>query len=122
MRVPFQREPVLRLAIVDRTSATPDITADRDTKCAPITFARRRARLVFPVPGRPHSRSGGEVAAGDASAQWPAFSDEVGLPHELVEVPRSHARRKGLPFRWWLKQGLGSGSGRTAGGWACARW
>ena len=88
------------------------------TKWAPISPARRRARLVLPVPGGPHSSSEDEVAAGDAAAERSALADEVVLADELRRGPRAHARGERLAFGRWLEEGLGACAlvGRRAGG------
>ena len=57
LRVPWRFSRSCASAMVDRTSATPDMTADSDVKWAPISPASSRARLVLPVPGGPHRSS-----------------------------------------------------------------
>ena len=99
-------------AIVARTSATPDMTADMVANSAPISAASRRARLVLPVPGGPHRMSDDEVAAGHAPAERSALADEVFLPDELREGARAHPGRQRLaPGGGWK-----SGSGRAPTG------
>ena len=120
LRVPWRFSRSCASAMVARTSATPDMTADSEVKWAPISPASSRARLVLPVPGGPHSSSDDEVAAGDAPAERAAFADEVRLPDELVEVPRTHARGERLALGRWLEEGFGSGAGRFAARMACA--
>ena len=104
-------------AIVARTSATPDMTADSDVKWAPISAASSRARLVLPVPGGPHSRSDDEMPAGDAPAERAALADEVVLADELGEVAWTHPRGERLPLGRRLEEGFGPGAGRSPGGW-----
>ena len=102
-------------AIVARTSATPDMTADSDAKWAPISSASSRARLVLPVPGRAPQQERREVAAGDAAPERAALADEVLLADELVEVARAHPGGERLALGRRLEEGLGSGAGRVAG-------
>ena len=104
-------------AIVARTSTTPDMTADSDVKWAPISAASRRARLVLPVPGGPHSRSDERWPRAMPAPERAALADEVLLADELVEVARAHPRGERLALGRWLEEGFGSGAGRSPGGW-----
>ena len=56
------------------------------------------------------------MAASDAPPQRTALADEVGLPDELLEVARAHARGERLALRRGLEEGLGSGALGSAGG------
>ncbi len=51
-----------------------------------------------------------QVPAGDAAAERPALADEVGLPDELLEVARAHARGERLSLGRWLEERLGTGA------------
>ena len=57
------------------------------------------------------------MPAGDAPAERTALADEVLLADELVEVARAHPGGERLALGRWLEQGLGSGAGRSTGGW-----
>ena len=80
------------------------MTADIVSNSAPTASASRRARLVLPVPGGPHSRSDAEVAAIDRAAERPALADEVRLADELVEAARAHPGGERLALGRWLEQ------------------
>ena len=56
------------------------------------------------------------MATGDAATEGSAFSDEMGLPDEFLEVARTHAGGEGLPLRRWMEERLGLGAGRATGG------
>ena len=57
------------------------------------------------------------MAARDAPAERTAFTDEMVLPDEFVEVARAHPRRERLPLRRRLEEGFGSGTQGPPGGW-----
>ena len=83
---------------------------------APTAAARRRARLVLPVPGGPHSRIDAEVAALHRAAQRSALADEVLLADELGEGPRPHPGRQRLDAGRRLEERVGLVAGGSAGG------
>jgi hypothetical protein len=56
------------------------------------------------------------VSASDAPPEWTAFTDEVLLPDELVEISRTHPCRQGLPLGWRLEERFGSGTEGSPGG------
>lgn len=56
------------------------------------------------------------MSAGDAAAQGPALTDQVGLADELVEVSGPHPRRERLALGRWPEQGLGTGARGIAPG------
>ena len=62
------------------------MTADIVENCAPISSAEQAGEGRLAGAGRSPQEHRGEVAAGDAPAQRPAFADEVLLPDELVQV------------------------------------
>ena len=102
-----QREPLLRLG--DRGPDVRDaghhrahrgeLGADlRGEEAGEAGLARAR---------RAPQQQRGEVAAGDAPAQRTSLADEVLLPDELLEVPRSHPGRERLALGRWLEERLG---------------
>jgi len=57
------------------------------------------------------------MPAGDAPPERPAFTDEVLLPDELVQVAWSHPGRQRLPLGGRLEERFGSGTEASPGGW-----
>ncbi len=90
-------------AIVARTSATPDMTADTERKSAPTASASRRARDVLPVPGGPQSRS---------DDRWPRATERRRGPRSptIVDWPTNSSRVRG---RIRAARGCRSGGGRN---------
>ena len=110
-----QREPLLGRGDRERTSATPDITAESVWNSAPTASARRRASVVLPVPGGPHRSIDGEVAPVDRRAAGRAPRRDAPGPR-TPRASAAHPRRERLALRRRPEEGLGSGAtGATAG-------
>jgi hypothetical protein len=56
------------------------------------------------------------MPAGDAPAERTAFTDEMLLPDELVEIARTHPRREGLSLGRRLEERLWAGTEGSPGG------
>ena len=95
-------------AIVARTSATPDITALRVAELGADRLGEEPGEATScRCPGGPHRRSDARWPRATRPAERPALADEVRLAHELLERPRAHPGREGLPLGRRLEQGLG---------------
>ena len=81
-------------ATTRRRSATPALTAESRSKCAPVERAITSASVVFPVPGGPHRIIDGNAIAFDRAAQRASGTEDRLLTDELVERSRTHSRRE----------------------------
>ena len=79
-------------ATTRRKSATPALTAESLSKCAPVERATISASVVFPGAGRTPENHRRDAIALDRATQRAAFTDDLALTDELFERARTHAR------------------------------